>query len=287
MTRASDEPPYLRSGERPLADTTILVPRAVEQAGDLSERIRNLGGEAVEAPTIEIRPGKGEELAAALRALEGGDYAAVCFTSPNGVRAVADALADTGLPSRVFDGLTVAAVGPGTAATLGEVLGVRPDLVPPTATTEALAAAFPPGSGRVLLPRADIASSTLAEGLRVRGYEPVAVTAYVTTSPERLPGEVMARLAAGDIDLLAFTSSSTVRNFALLVAGQPWSGRVVSIGPVTSATCAEYGIEVAAEADPHDLDGLVAALVTAAGRHQPGETAPPVHSSNSRLRRRG
>ncbi|MDP8960974.1 MAG: uroporphyrinogen-III synthase [Actinomycetota bacterium] len=287
MSRAADESQFLRSGGRPLAGITILVPRAVEQAGDLSERIRRVGGEVVEAPTIEIRPGKREELAAALRSLEGGGYTAVCFTSPNGVRAVADALAVAGLPPRVFDGLVIAAVGPGTAATLAEVLGVRPDLVPETATTEALAGAFPPGSGRVLLPRADIASPALPEGLRARGYEPVPVTAYVTTPPERLPGEVMARLAAGGIDLLAFTSSSTARNFALLVAGQPWSGRVVSIGPVTSATCAELGIEVAAEADPHDLDGLVAAFVAAAGQHEPGATVLPVHSSSRRERRRG
>lgn len=265
MSRTANQPRLPRGGERPLAGNTILVSRAVGQAGDLAERIRSLGGEVVEAPTIEIRPGRREELATAVRGLEGGDYTAVCFTSPNGVRAIAHALADAGLASSVFDGLFVAAVGPGTAAALGEVLRVRPDLVPATATTEALAASFPPGTGRVLLPRADIASTTLPAGLRARGYEPIPVIAYVTAPPEGLPSEVVARLTRGEIDLLAFTSSSTVRNFAALIEGQPWSGRVVSIGPVTSATCAELGLEVAVEAHPHDLDGLVAALV-AAGR---------------------
>ncbi|MDQ3932508.1 MAG: uroporphyrinogen-III synthase [Actinomycetota bacterium] len=263
MSRTANEPRLLRTGERPLVGSTILVPRAAGQAGDLAERIRGLGGEVVEAPTIEIRPGRREELATAARELGRGAYTAVCFTSPNGVRALAHAIAEVSLPPSVVEALFVAAVGPGTAATLHEVFGVRPDLVPGTATTEALAAAFPPGSGRVLLPRADIASPTLPEGLRARGYEPICVTAYVTAPPDGLPSEVVTRLAGGDIDLLAFTSSSTVRNFATLIEGRPWSGRVVSIGPVTSAACAELAIEVAVEADPHDLDGLVAALVTA------------------------
>lgn len=275
MNRTVNDRLSRRTGEHPLAGVRILVPRAVEQARDLSERIRSLGGEVIEAPTIEIRHGEREELAAALRALADGFFTAVCFTSPNGVRAVAHTLVAAGLPPSVFDGIMVAAVGPGTTAALGEALGVGPDLVPQTATTEALAAAFPPGSGRVLLPRADIASPALPEGLRAKGYEPIPVTAYVTAPPERLPSEVVTRLTGGGIELLAFTSSSTVRNFAALIAGQRWSGRVVSIGPVTSATCAELGIEVAAEADRHDLDGLVAALVTVAGRAEPAAGTPP------------
>ncbi len=199
-----------------------------------------------------------------MRDLSGGSYAAVCFTSPNGVRAVATALRAAHLTARVFDEVIVAAVGPGTATTLGDVLGVHPHLVPPVSTTAALADAFPSGSGRVLLPRADIASPTLPERLRIKGYDPVNVIAYTTAPPERLPSEVAARLAAGDIDLLVFTSSSTVRNFSKLIAGRRWSGRVVSIGPVTSATCAELGIEVCSEAERHDLDGVVAALVAVA-----------------------
>ncbi|MFN2557467.1 MAG: uroporphyrinogen-III synthase [Nitriliruptorales bacterium] len=265
MSWATNGATAVASSEGPLTGTTILVPRTVEQAPDLSQRIRRLGGEVVEAPTIAIGPGNHAELAAALRELASGAYTAICFTSPNGVRAVAAALPAARLDPSVFDALNVAAVGPGTATALGDVLGIRPDLVPPTATTEALADAFPPGSGRVLLPRADIASRRLPERLRAKGYEPVIVTAYTTIPPERLPSDVLARLAAGDIDLLAFTSSSTVRNFSMLVAGRPWSGSVVSIGPVTSETCAELGIEVSAEAATHDLDGLVAALVAVAG----------------------
>jgi uroporphyrinogen-III synthase len=116
----------------------------------------------------------------------------------------------------------------------------------------------------VLLPRADIANPVLGEVLGAKGWTPVEVTAYVTTAPDALADDVLADLEAGRVDLLAFGSSSTARNFASLVAGRAWRGTVVSIGPVTSATCAEHGIDVTEEADPHDLEGLVEALVRAA-----------------------
>lgn len=247
----------------PLVGVTVLVPRAREQASRLVGRIRDLGGEPLEAPTIEILPGDREALAAAVRTVADGAHVAVCFTSPNGVRAVAEALEATGLNPSVLDAPLVAAVGPGTTRTLREVLGREPDLVPETSTTQALGAAVPPGSGSVLLPRADIATPTLPDLLREKGYEPVLVAAYRTALPAGFPSEVLERLVAGGVDLVAFTSSSTVRNFVELVDGHTWAARVVSIGPVTSATCREHGIEVTIEAEQHDLDGLVAALMRA------------------------
>lgn len=251
----------------PLAGVSVLVPRARHQASALSMRIRSLGGEAIEAATITIEPGDGAALEAAVRELADGAFTAVCLTSPNGVDALVGALDAAGLDARALAAVgIVACVGPGTAGRLWERLHVRADLVPEVSTSAALAEAFPPGAGRVLLPRADIATTMLHDGLRAKGYDPVEVTAYVTGTPDGLPEDVLTRLAAGDVDLLAFASSSTARNFATLVGTHPWSGDVVSIGPVTSATCAELGIPVAAEADPHDLDGLVAALCRIAPR---------------------
>jgi uroporphyrinogen III methyltransferase/synthase len=253
----------------PLAGVAVLVPRATAQASRLSMRIRSLGGEPVEAPTITIGPGDDAALRAALRDLADGAYAAVCLTSPNGVDAVAAALDAAGLDARAFaEARLVACVGPGTADRLWERLHLRADLVPPRSTTEALADAVPAGHGRVLLPRADIATATLAEGLTAKGYEPVDVAAYATGRPGGLPPQVLRRLEHGGIDLVAFASSSTARNFAALVGDRPWRADVVSIGPVTSATCAEVGIPVAVEADPHDLDGLVDALCAAAARRR-------------------
>lgn len=249
----------------PLDGVRVLVSRAPSQADELADRIRALGGEPVLAPVITIEPGDRAGLAAAVDELASGTVALVCLTSPNGVDALAEAFAAADLDATTLQraGL-VAAVGPGTAARLESRLHVSPDLVPDTATTEALGRAVPPGRGRALLPRADLANPVLGELLADKGYDPVEITAYRTGRPEALPPRVLAQLEAGEVDLLAFASPSTARNFAALVGDRPWEGRVVSIGPVTSAACRQLGLSVAAEADPHDLDGLVAALVVAA-----------------------
>lgn len=251
----------------PLTGRRVLVGRAARQADVLAHRIAELGGEPVVAPLIAIDEGDRAAMSRAVRELAAGAYVAVCLTSPNGVDALADALAAEGLEAAVLESAgTVACVGPGTAAALEERLGRRADVMPATATTEALAEEFPPGSGRVLLARADRANPVLSRILRERGYEPDEVVAYRTVTAEQLDDTVVRDLAAGNIDLLAFGSSSTARGFHELIGGRPWRGRVVSIGPVTTRTCHELGIEVAVEARPHDLDGLVGALVAAAGR---------------------
>ena len=253
------------TGDAPLAGTRVLVPRAQTQAVALADRIRALGGTPVTAPVLTIEAGDRPGLDAAVDELARGDFEVLGLTSPNGVDALADALRRRGHDARALAGVaTVACVGPGTASRLWERLRVVADVVPDTATTEGLAAALPPGDGRVLLPRADIATDVLTSRLRDKGWQPVEVVAYRTGRPERLPEDVLAALEAGEVDLLAFGSSSTVRNFVALAGGGAWRGRVVSIGPVTSATCRELGLPVAVEATTHDLDGLVDALVTAA-----------------------
>lgn len=245
----------------PLNGLRVLVPRTRDQASGLSMHVRSLGGEPIEAPTIRVEPGDHDHLAEAVTDVANGAFAGLCLTSPNGVDAFAVALEAVGLDSRVLARVdTVACVGPGTAERLAERLHVVADVVPEVATTTGLAEAYPSGSGHVLLPRADIATNMLADGLRDKGWIPVEVAAYRTVRPERLADDVMADLAAGRVDLLAFASSSTVRNFVELMGEESWSGRVVSIGPVTTRTARELGVEVAREADPHTLDGLVQAL---------------------------
>lgn len=255
------------TGRLALRGMRVLVPRTRDQASGLSMYVRTLGGEPVEAPTIEIRPGDTDRLERAVRELADGGFTALCLTSPNGVAAFADALDAADLDARALAMVaTVACVGPGTARALWERLAVGADLLPDRATTAALADVFPSGSGRVLLPRADIASTELPTVLRSKGYDPVDVAAYKTTRPAGFPDTVMHDLAAGRIDLLAFASSSTVANFVDLVGDQPWSGHVVSIGPVTTQTAVELGLTVAAEADPHTIEGLVATLTEVARR---------------------
>lgn len=250
----------------PLHGRSVLVPRTRHQASELSERLRALGAEPVEAPTIAIEPGREpERLDAALAAARDGAYDWMALTSVNGVEAVFAALDRLGLDARALARVHLAAVGSGTADALA-ARGLRADLVPDRFTTRGLAEALLATGGpqRILLPRADIATPALTEALDGAGWATDEVEAYRTVPAAALPEGVRERVLAGEVDVLAFASSSTVRNFAALLGGRvPASTRVASIGPVTTRTCRELGLPVSAEASPHDVDGLVAAVVEA------------------------
>ena len=254
------------SGRRPLHGARVLVPRTRQQASDLSSRLRALGAEPVEAPTIAIAPTREPDLMRKRVAeLADGGYEWLGLTSVNGVAALWAALRALGRDARGLARVRVAAVGSGTAAALRE-RGIVPDLVPERYTTRGLSdALITSGSpGRILLPRADIATPALAEALRGASWDVVDVEAYRTVAVTALPDGVAEQLRDGDIDVVAFASSSTVRNLvALLPAPLHERVRVASIGPVTSDTCRDLGLRVDAEAAPHDLDGLVAAIIAA------------------------
>src|SRR5205823_5857473 len=175
---------------------------------------------------------------------------------PRAVDAVCEALKRFGLPPRIPT--KVAAVGPATARKL-EDLGPAVDLLADPHTTEALADSFPSGEGRVLLPRADIAPEGLEDRLRVKGWTPVRVDAYRTRYLEALPEEARAVLEEGRVDAVVFTSSSTVEGFVRL-AGPRRGLPAVCIGPVTADAALRAGFSVKAVADPHTVDGLVAAV---------------------------
>lgn len=248
----------------PLAGRRVLVLRAPEQAAALSARIRAVGGEPVEAPVLRLEPGDTRALDAAVRTGEAGGFTLLALTSPNGVDALGEAHTRTGIDPGWCQHVQVACVGPGTAARLTEQLGIVADLVSAKATVEALAQAIPAGQGAALLPRADRANPVLDAVLTDKGYTPHAVVAYRTVHQPALPPGVIDALGAGQIALVAVASPSTVDAFVALAGPLTQTPAVVSIGPVTSARCRAHGLAVAAEADPHDLDGLLAALVEAA-----------------------
>jgi len=246
---------------RPLFGKRIVVTRAREQASELRVRLEALGGEVLELAAIRVEP-----IDFVLPAL--GGYSWLVFTSANGVRAFFERGLDAaGLDARALGGLRLAAIGPGTATAL-EARGLRPDLVPERFVAESLLEAFPdPGASgeRVLLARAQQARDVLPEGLGARGYV-VDVLAVYRTVPAEPDPSVVEQIRAGKVDALTFTSSSTVTNFVDAVGEitgpQPL---VVSIGPVTSATARDRGLQVGAEADPHTIDGLVEAVRAALG----------------------
>jgi uroporphyrinogen III methyltransferase / synthase len=231
---------------RPLLGRRVVVTRARAQASSLVEKLRALGAETVELPTIEI-------VGEALHGLAPSSYDWVAFTSVNAVERVLAGVRD----ARAFGAAQVAAVGPGTAAALAG-RGIVADLVPTSAVAEALVEAFPAGAGRVLLPQAAAARPVLADGLRAKGWRVDAVEAYRTV-PARPSDDALA--AAAKADAIAFTSSSTVTSWLALGATLP--PVVVCIGPVTAATAAEHGLPVTVVAEEHTVDGLVEALTGA------------------------
>jgi uroporphyrinogen-III synthase len=204
----------------------VIVTRPREQAGPLVARLEELGHEVVACPLIEIEPFD-EPVD-----VEGYDW--VIVTSPNGARA---------LVSRARGQLPrVAAVGPGTAESLRE-LGVEPAFVPSVSSQDGLLAEFPRPSGRVLFAAAEGARRRPIEELGA-DFVPLYRTRLVT--PSELP--------EGDVVVLA--SGSAARSFAALGADVP----AVSIGPQTTRVAVQAGLRVVAQAETHDLDGLVGAV---------------------------
>jgi uroporphyrinogen III methyltransferase / synthase len=245
---------------RPLAGKRVVVTRARAQASGLAKTLRGLGAEVVELPAIRIEPRidstEVREAAAAI-----GVYELVCLTSPNGVRLLFQAIAAAGLDARALAGVTVAAIGPGTARALAE-RGVLADVVPKRFVAEALVGALAEVEvecARVLVARAAEARDLLPDALRERGAEVDVLALYETVREQ--PGAEEIEAAQG-ADYVTFTSSSTVTNLTAALGDRfPSRARIVSIGPVTSDSARAAGLTVDVEAERHDVDGLLAALL--------------------------
>jgi uroporphyrinogen III methyltransferase/synthase len=243
---------------RPLGGRTVAVTRARAQASGLASRLRGLGAAVVEAPAIRIQEIDGP-------APDLSRYDLVCLTSPNGVRLLFDRLYRAGQDARAFGGAAgaarprIAAIGPGTAAALREH-GLVADVVPEKFVAEGLVHALEgvPVT-RALVARAAQARDVLPDALRERGAEVDVLDLYETVAE---PMSHLQREAVAGADYVTFTSSSTVRFFFASLDGEmPEAARLVSIGPVTSATLREHGREPDVEAARHDIDGLVGAIV--------------------------
>ena len=249
---------------KPLAGLRIVVCRPREQARSLAEGLAAAGAEVVSAPVIAITDPAdgGAALRAAVAKLQRGDWLVV--TSPNGAARAAAALSP--LPA----GVNVAAIGPGTAdRAIAAGLTVR--MVPDRSIAEGLLQAFPPPeAGRrslVVLARAAVARSVLPDELRAAGWEVLDVAAYRNVAAPLSDDQ---RHAVAASDGVVFTSSSTVKRLVAEVGPGAVPPLVASIGPATSATAAEHGLDVTVEAAEHTIDGVVAALV----RHARSWSAP-------------
>lgn len=250
---------------RPLYDKTVLVTRSRDQASQLSQLLTDLGARALEAPTIEIRePEDYRPLDDALRRLSG--YGWIVFTSANGAEAVWRRLKVLGLDARALAGVQIAAIGPATALVL-ETHGIAADLVPQQYLSQAVAEALAQRGllgARVLLPRTDLAGEDLAGALAQHGAQVDQVVAYRTVQAPALEPETLALLRQGKVDIVTFTSSSTVKHLVALLQGETAlleHSTIACIGPVTAKTARELGLRVDIVAQEHTVPGLVAAMV--------------------------
>jgi uroporphyrinogen III methyltransferase / synthase len=245
----------------------VLVPRTKDQAGPMLHLLNEYGAVAEEVPTISVEaPRNPQQLDRALTGLVSGRYEWVAFTSVNAVRAVREKFEEYGLDARAFAGLKIAAVGRKTAEAIGE-WGIKPDLVPTgEESARGLLAEWPPFDkvldpiNRVFLPRADIATETLAAGLVELGWEVDDITAYRTVRAAPPPAPVREAIKSGKFDAVVFTSSSTVRNL-VGIAGKPHASTVVAcIGPATAETALELGLRVDVVATEPSIEKLAHAL---------------------------
>jgi uroporphyrinogen III methyltransferase / synthase len=274
---------------RALYGWTVLVPRTKDQAGEMSEKLVSHGALPIEVPTIAVEPPRSPtQMERAVKGLVDGRYQWVVFTSTNAVRAVWEKFNEFGLDARAFSGVKIACVGQATADRV-RAFGINPELVPTGEQSSlGLLDEFPPYDSvfdpvnRVLLPRADIATETLADGLRERGWEIEDVTAYRTVRAAPPPAHTREMIKTGGFDAVCFTSSSTVRNL-VGIAGKPHARTIVAcIGPKTAETAAEFGLRVDVQPEVAAVGPLVDALAEHAARLRAEGALPPPRKKSRR-----
>jgi len=274
---------------RALYGWTVLVPRTKDQAGEMSEKLVSHGASPIEVPTIAVEPPRSPaQMERAVKGLVDGRFQWVVFTSTNAVRAVWEKFNEFGLDARAFSGVKIACVGQATADRV-RAFGINPELVPSGEQSSlGLLDEFPPYDdvfdpvNRVLLPRADIATETLAEGLRERGWEIEDVTAYRTVRAAPPPAHTREMIKTGGFDAVCFTSSSTVRNL-VGIAGKPHARTIVAcIGPKTAETAAEFGLRVDVQPEVAAVGPLVEALAEHAARLRAEGALPPPRKKSRR-----
>lgn len=249
---------------RPLFGKRVLVTRSRTQASNLSAQLEDLGAETVELPSIEIVDlDDYSQLDEAVTRLK--DFGWIFFNSSNAVEAVFQRLACQNLDSRAFATAKIGAIGPATSKALAQ-RGINPDFVPTRSVSEEVVQEL---SGRdwqgvsVLLPGSDIGRDVLAAGLTDLGAKVERISAYRTVTPQGASHLARQTLKEG-VDVVTFTSSSTVRNTLDILEGDKQyleASLIACIGPITAATAQELGLRVDLVADEHTVEGLIESLV--------------------------
>jgi uroporphyrinogen III methyltransferase/synthase len=244
---------------RPLLGKRIVVTRTRKQASVLSNKLRILGAQIIELPTIRIEPPSNlREFAELVQDSHGYDW--IVFTSANGVEAFFNIFFKLYDDVREIGGVRIAAIGPATAQRVKD-FHLHVDLQPEEFVAEGVIREFKKQGSieneRILVVRAEKARDVLPKELSAAGAIVDEAFAYRTVPETRDTNRAQRQLAQDGADLITFTSSSTVENF--LALGLPWPKgmRIASIGPITSKTVRDHGLNVDIEARRHDIDGLV------------------------------
>ena len=247
----------------PLFGKTVVVTRKGDQADSMIDRLRELGAEPFFFPVIEtIAPDDWSPLDNALNNLS--QYDGLIFTSVNGVRFFAERLKTIEQDIRELKGARVYTIGPKTAEAVRD-LGIRVDVVPENFVAESLIESIGNAEGkRFLIPRATVARETLPEQLRKMGALVDVAPAYKTVLPSQSVDALEKRLKEGSVDVITFTSSSTVTNFLTLTGEQLLPAikntKIACIGPITAKTARDAGLNVEIMPEQYTVSSLMDAI---------------------------
>lgn len=253
---------------RPLMGRCIVVTRAREQASDLVKRLADLGAECLECPTIKVAPP--EDVKPLDRAIENlSSYDWLIFTSVNGVNFFFERLFQKNKDVRALKDIHTAVIGPATEKRLFD-FGFKSDMVPESYRAESVVKAFARkdvAGKKILLPRAKEARPVLPLELKKMGAVVDEVAAYRTHAVKDNADVLSARLKERTIDMITFTSSSTVKNFHALFPNEDLKDlmqgvTIASIGPVTADTARDLGFDVHIVAKSYTIPGLCQAILT-------------------------
>jgi len=253
---------------RPLFGTTVLVTRPREQAAVFADLLAAQGAQVIAFPTIAVVPPTDwSGLDRAIADLAGYDW--LIFTSVNGVRFFFERLRNLGRDVRALGRARLCAIGPRTAEALAGA-GFTADVVPSAYQAEGILESFTRETMqgvRVLIPRANVARDLLPDALKARGAEVTVAVAYRTLRPDADAAVIKERLRRGDVGVVTFTSSSSVRNYVELFADRhearamTANAAVACIGPITAETAEAYGLKVAIRTRENTIPALAEAIV--------------------------
>ena len=250
---------------KPLFGKGVVITRPIEQAAEFAALLRAQGARVIHFPTIKIVPADGwRDLDRAIGAI--GDYQWIIFTSANGVSNFFRRLRELRLDLRELKGICICAIGPATADAV-ENRGIKVDLIPESFISEGVIEAFKKENikgARILLPRAETARDVIPAELAKLGAKVDVVTVYRTISSGRGKSELEKLIGEGKVDVITFTSSSTVTNFVEIMGREfvlPPQVKIACIGPVTAATAKKAGMKIDIMQEKYTIPGLVEGMV--------------------------